>query len=247
MFGRFVLIAVLALGASPAAAQDLVADLSKHLVAITTGFTGTDVLLFGAMDADGEVVVVVTGPQADVTVRRKERVAGIWMNRTSLRFADVPSFYAVAASAPIDEIASDFVLARHRIGVPHLRLTPGLRDRNVTPETMEEFRQALIAVKQDQELYPRRVGQVNILGNRLFRTEMYFPANVPTGSYTIQIFLFRDGQVVNAQTTPLLISKIGFGADVFEFAHGQAAVYGFLAIVFAAVAGWLGGVVFRRA
>ena len=41
-----------------ARAESLVADLSSHLVAITTGFTGTDLLLFGAMDAEGDVVMI---------------------------------------------------------------------------------------------------------------------------------------------------------------------------------------------
>ena len=37
------------------AAQPLEADLSSHLVAITTGFTGSEVVLFGAVDGPGEI------------------------------------------------------------------------------------------------------------------------------------------------------------------------------------------------
>ena len=48
-----------------AQAVPLVADLSNHPVAITTGFTGTDVLLFGATDGPGDVVIVVSGRNAD--------------------------------------------------------------------------------------------------------------------------------------------------------------------------------------
>ncbi len=40
-------------------ASTLVADLSRHLVAISTGFAGTDVLLFGDTEGKGDLVVFV--------------------------------------------------------------------------------------------------------------------------------------------------------------------------------------------
>ncbi|HEY1432673.1 MAG TPA: TIGR02186 family protein, partial [Stellaceae bacterium] len=39
--------------ASVARAEGLVADLTSHLIAITTGFTGASVVLFGATDGPG--------------------------------------------------------------------------------------------------------------------------------------------------------------------------------------------------
>jgi uncharacterized protein (TIGR02186 family) len=84
------------------------------------------------------------------------------------------------------------------------------------------------------------------LGQRLFRANLVFPGNVPTGSYRVEVLLIRDGQVVSAQTTPLYISQAGVSADVYEFAHRQPALYGVLAIVLAVGSGWLAGVVFRR-
>ena len=59
------------LAAAPARpAEDLVADLSEHLIAITTGFTGTEVVMFGATEGSGDVVIIVRGPLSDATVRR---------------------------------------------------------------------------------------------------------------------------------------------------------------------------------
>jgi hypothetical protein len=75
---------------------------------------------------------------------------------------------------------------------------------------------------------------------------MDFPANVPTGIYTVEVYLLRKGEVVSAQTTPLIISKTGIGAEVFDFANRQAALYGLLAVLLAALAGWLGAVALRR-
>jgi len=231
--------------------QDLVADLSQHLVAITTGFTGTEVLLFGAVERPpeggppGEVAVVVRGPSTPVTMRRKSRVAGIWMNTASMTFDRVPSFYAVAASAPLRQIAAPQVRQRNKIGLDALELP--LPPAKASPNVAREWRDALIRAKQRNDLYAADVRPVVFLGARLFRTEVYFPANVPTGSYQVETYLLRDGQVVSAQTTPLIVSKVGVEATLTRFAAEQAAVYGLVAILVALLAGWGGYALFRKA
>jgi len=227
----------------PAAAQALVADLSEHLIAITTGFTGTDVLLFGATEGEGDVVVVVRGPPMGIVVRRQARVAGIWINEASLRFEGVPSYYALASSRPIEEIVPAELAARQQIGLSHLKLVPA---ENVSEREEVEFREALIRNKQRLGLFARAVGRVEFLGRRLFRTNVYFPANVPTGSYMVEVLLIRDGDIAQAQTTPLVVSKIGIGADAYEFAHRHSAAYGGVAIFGALMAGWFAHLAFRR-
>jgi uncharacterized protein (TIGR02186 family) len=243
-----LLFAVLVAGVAAsrsAWAQSLVADLSNHLIAINTGFIGTEVVLFGATDGPGDVAVVVQGPPTEVMVRRKARIAGIWINAASMEFQQVPSFYSVATNRPLEQIIGDAVLARHEIGLGHLGLAP-LSQGRASPERIREFREALIRNKQEEGLYGKSLGQVAFLGDRLFRTNVYFPANVPTGAYTVSVFLIRDGDVVSAQTTPLTVSKVGFSAEIFEFAMRQSTFYGISAIIFAVAAGWLAGAIFRK-
>ncbi|AWK86120.1 TIGR02186 family protein [Azospirillum thermophilum] len=224
--------------------QQLLADLSSHLIAITTGFTGTEVVLFGTTDGAGDVAIVVTGPRVPAVVRRKDRVAGIWVNTESLRFEQVPSFYTVATSRPLDQLVGRPVLERHQIGLPHLQLGP--QAEGLPPEEVAAFRAALIRNKQRAGLYALAFGQVAFLGERLFRTNIYFPANVPTGLYSVEALLIRDGEVVSAQTTPLVVSKIGFSAEVFDIARHRPVTYGIIAVVGAIAAGWLAGAAFRR-
>jgi uncharacterized protein (TIGR02186 family) len=234
----------LAVGPAAVHGNALIADLSKHLVAITTGFTGADVLLFGTIDGEGDIAVVVRGPNEDVVVRRKQRMAGIWVNRRNLTFRRVPAFYAVATTREITDFAPDSVLSRHQIGAEHLRFD---RPQRADDAEIREFREALLRNKRTAGLYPDGVGRVSVLGDRLFRTPVTFPANVPTGTYSVEVFLIRDGAVVGAQTTPLIVSKVGTEAEIFDFAHEQSALYGIVAIVIALVAGWLAGVIFRKA
>ena len=243
-FGLFGAGATL-LWSSATTAQALVADLSSHLIAITTGFTGTEVVLFGAVDGPGEVAVVVLGPKARLTVRRKEPVAGIWMNRRSVVFEQVPGFYALATSRPLGGLAPEPVLARHGIGLDRLTLMPA-GGRAPAPADLTLFREALVRSRLEAGLYSAGDGQVAFLGKRLFRTNIFFPADVVTGSYTVSVFLIRDGDVVSAQTAPLAVDKTGLGAEISEFAQRRPFWYGLAAVFGAFAIGWGAGTLLGR-
>jgi uncharacterized protein (TIGR02186 family) len=227
------------------AGEPLVADLTSHFVAITTGFTGANVVLFGATEAPGDIIVVVRGPNHDAVVRRKSRVAGIWMNTRQETFTGVPSYYAVYSTRPLDDIMPPAMRTLHDIGLANLRL--GVAGKGRAPQEIAVFREALIHERQQQGLYVDATGGFNILGGELFHLALGFPANVPTGNYTVQIFLIRDKQVVGAQTSPLYISQAGIDAEVNDFARRRALSYGVMAVVVAALFGWLASLPFRHA
>ncbi len=226
-------------------ADGLVADLSQRLVAITTGFAGTNVLLFGAVDGQGDVVVVVRGPDRPVTMHRKSRVLGVWANTAQMTFERAPSFYTVASSSPLEKIALDTVRVRHELGVGALRLE--LPPAKASPNVAKEWRAGLIRNFQRAGLYSREERPITFLGNRLFRVEIHLPANVPTGAYQAVTYLLRDGEVLSAQTMPLFVSKVGAEAYVFDFAVRHSAYYGLIAIAIALMAGWLAHLAFRKA
>jgi uncharacterized protein (TIGR02186 family) len=226
-----------------AEAQTLSADLSSHVIGITTGFVGANLVLFGSTDKPGDIAIVVRGPATDMTVRKKGKILGVWINRSSAVFHDAPSFYAVAASKPLKDIALPENLARHAIGLDNVELqsTEPLADKDLTT-----FRAALIRSQENADLYRGGVAPVTFLGEHLFRADMFFPANVPTGSYSVEVLLLSNGEVVGAQTTPLIVSRIGFSNGVFVVAHRHAALYGTGALIFAIAAGWAAGAIFRR-
>jgi len=235
--------AVLVSSTPSARAAQLVADLADHLVAITTGFTGADVLLFGATDSEGDIVVVVQGPRGPRSVRRKGRMAGIWVKGAEARFSEVPGYYWVGATRPVEDIVPDNVGALYQIGLRHLRLPA---PTGVPAESVGDFRTALIRAMQRDQLYSSAPARIAFLGNRLFRTDVRLPANAPVGPYTAAVYHLRGGEVISASLTPLLVSKVGFEARVYEFAHRYALAYGVLAVLIAAMAGWLANLVFRR-
>ena len=244
----FLLLVMALVGAAGASArgQALVADLSSHHVAITTGFTGAEVLLFGAVDGAGDIVVVITGPPENLVVRNKERIAGIWVNASTVEFAGVPNFYAVASSRPLSEITTPDVRENQQIGAENIVTKVAPRDRDRPAEELARFREALIRNKQKDGLFSVEPEDISVISNRLFRTRINFPSNMATGSYTAVVYLFRDGNAVQAVSTPILVEKVGLGAEVYNFAHQHSALYGLAAIIIAVFAGWLGGVIFRK-
>ncbi len=234
------------LTSGPAAiAQPLIADLSSRFIAITTGFTGTRLVLFGAAEGPGDVVVVVQGEDHDVIVRGKNRVAGIWVNTDSVAFKGVPSYYAVFSSRPLAAIASPTALAFQHIGRDNLRLDT---DGSYSAETSAGFRAALLEEEQRRKLYADETGSVTFpYGGRLFRADIDFPASVPTGKYRVEVFLFRDGAVAAGETISFDVSQVGIDAAINDFAQHWALAYGLLAVSAAGVAGWLASLPFRNA
>ncbi|WP_374379985.1 TIGR02186 family protein [Dongia sp.] len=242
--GLILALALLGLaGLRPAVAQaPLIADLDDHLIAITTGFAGADVLLFGTTDGPGDVIVVVRGPTSDVDVLRKERVGGIWINRKGLSFQNVPAVYMLAASKPLEELLPEDQRSYYQMGIGNVRMVP------VSPDDtdVKTFTEALVRAKQRNGLFSDLPARILFIGDRLFRVNLRVPSTVPTGTYLAEVYLVRDQKVVGAQTTPLVISKVGFGADIYDFAHRHSSSYGVIAVLVALFAGWMAHLAFRR-
>jgi uncharacterized protein (TIGR02186 family) len=242
----FLVLAFLLLPAAVARAdQPLLADLTSHLIAITTGFTGTSVVLFGATDGPGDIIIVVRGPERDVVVRQKRHLAGIWVNAHTVEFVAVPSYYAVFSNRALDRIAPPGMQALHQIGIKNVRLDP--RDPTRPADEIATFRTALLDEEQRAGVWSERPGSVSFLGDRLFRATIAFPSNVPTGTYLVEVLLLREGNVISGQTTPLVVSEIGLNADLGEFALGNPWLYGILAVAGASLLGWLASLAFREA
>ncbi len=228
--------------AVPPGRDELVVDLSRHEVSVALNYAGAELVLFGVTEGTGDVVVEVRGPRRTEVVRRKERMGGIWLNSDEVVFGNVPAFYALASSAPIDQILPAEELAQERIGVENLWLTP---NQKIAENEASAFRAALVRNKQRVNLFPSEPTEVKFLGNRLFRTDIHFPANASVGPYRVTVFLVRGGEVVRSASTPLILSRAGFEARIFDLAHTNGLAYGLLAIAIAGVAGWLASVFFR--
>jgi uncharacterized protein (TIGR02186 family) len=223
---------------------NLMLDLAQARVSITSAFQGESILLFGMYDPPGEIVVVVAGPPAHETVLRKRRFLGLWVTGGRQAFDNVPAYYFIAASQPLQRL-----LARGA-GGEILSLEDRLANVRAVgssdPARLAAYRTGLVEVRRRQGLYPANIGQVLIQGGRLFRAELPFPSRLPEGVYDVRVYLLRDGEIVAAVSRPLPVGKVGFSAELAGWAGKEGALYGLGAIAMALLLGWFGGAVMRR-
>lgn len=228
----------------------LVPEISQHEVRVRQGFTGTELLLYGAIldprgqRASGEydIVVVLKGPTDAVRIREKERVAGIWVNADSSDFRSVPSFYAIASSRPIDDIVGPRTAAIYELGVDYLQLSPTGR---IDPEQQARFASGLVDLKRRERLYVQDDTGVTISGNVLYQARIALPSSVQVGRYTAETFAISNGRVIASATAEVEVVKEGFERVVADRAEDSSFLYGLFAIFLSLFMGWAAGRLFQ--
>ena len=194
-------IVLLACGARQAAAERLVVSLSNHRVQITSNFVGEDLVLFGTVEPDPgktirrdnyDLVVTVTGPRKSFRTRRKARVLGIWVNTASREFVRVPSYLAVLSNRPFAQIANAETLRRQQIGLANFLLPQRIGVDIADTVHDDPFRLAFVRLESEQGLYREISNGVTFLTPAVFRAAIPLPADVPTGTYSIDVKLFAE-------------------------------------------------------
>jgi len=249
VFFLLLFLAVTVLEAAASYAQTgpqragLTIGLADNRIAITTGFDGSRLTLFGVRNEPGDLAIVVRGPRREMVVRHKDRIMGMWMNAEAVRFRQVPSYYDYAVSAPEGNLTSAARRRQLELGLDALDFRhAGREDASV----VERFATALIRNKQTEGHFPLMPGVIYFLSDNFFRASFDLPSSVPTGEYVIRAYLFRDGEVVGMRETTLRVGQEGFSARIYLFAHDQAFWYGLFAVLFAIFAGWSAWALLRR-
>ncbi|WP_425496096.1 TIGR02186 family protein [Paracoccus aestuariivivens] len=236
---------------APAAAEQIVADLSRDDVDITTSFDGSDIIIYGAIkreqpipqDAPLDVIVTVEGPARAVTVRHKERRLGIWVNTGKVSVASAPNFYVVATTRPLAKILYQDEDYRFRISVPlAIRAFSGAAEvDDVVPYT-----EALVRLREANDLYRLDDGAVTLAEQTLFRADVRLPANLIEGLYATRIFLLRDGRVIDTFRAPIEVRKVGLERWLYRLALEKPFLYGIMSLALAIAAGWGASAAFRQ-
>ena len=243
-----VLLALLLLGL-PVRAEEIVSGVSQSGVSITTNFDGTAILVYGAAIREApppdwpllQVIITVAGPDTPLVIRKKEHVAGIWLNRGAVKITSAPSFYAVATTGDIGDILSPEADAKYHVTIPQTIEADG-------PETADQgqYIAALQRIRMKSGSYKLAQDSVLLLRQALFRTDITLPANLVEGSYRVRIFLTRGGQVVDMQENRIEVHKAGLERTLYNLAIQQPLIYGVLSLLMAMVAGWGASELFKR-
>ena len=247
---------LLMIGASEAArAENLIVSVSNHRITVTPNYSGEELVLFGSIERDSkskppgtayDIVVTVSGPRGDMVTRRKERKLGIWVNVDSREFIQVPSYLGIFSNRPIDDIAANDVQRRQQIGLANFSLPQRMGPDIANTVASDPFRSSFVRLRAEHGLYREQTNALTFLTPTLFRTGIPLPAEVPTGTYTIDIKLFANGAFLTKTETAFEIVKVGFEQFVANSARYHGLLYGLATAMMAIMTGWLASIIFRR-
>lgn len=227
----------------------LVPEVSQSRIEVRQGFTGANLLLYGAVIAPRgsrdqyDIVVVLKGPTEAVRIREKDRIAGIWMNAADTDFRSAPSFFAVASSRPISEIVDERTAAIYELGTDFIQLSPS---GQIDPAEQERFARGLVELRQRQGLYQQNPDGVRISEGVLYQARIDLPSNVTTERYTAETFAIARGRVLASATAQIEVEKVGLEGRVVAAAQRWSFFYGLGAIALSLAMGWVAGRLFAR-
>ena len=238
-------------GSVQAADPRLVPDVSNRAIDIQYSFTGEELLLFGAILYPGQrlpsdradIVVVLKGPVRPIVLREKQRVAGIWVNASSIRLRTSPGFYAIGSSRPIDNLVDERTAAIFELGLSNLSMSPtGFSEA----KKLERFEGGLIDLYRRLGLFYENPRAVEISEGVLYRARIPVPARVPVGNYRAETYLISKGRVIAVASRDVEIRKAGFERFVALAAQRHGFLYGLTAVLLSLVLGYGASAIFRR-
>jgi len=245
------LAALLLPAAALAADPRLVPDVSSRAIDIQYSFTGEELLLFGAIlypgqrlpDDRADIVVVLKGPVRPIVLREKSRVAGIWVNASSIRLRTSPGFYAIGSSRPIDKLVDERTAAIFELGLANLSMSPsGFSEA----KKLERFEAGLTDLYRRSGLFVENPAAVEITEGVLYRARIPVPARVPVGTYRAETYLISRGRVLAVASRDVQIRKAGFERFVALAAQRHGFLYGLSAVFLSLVLGYGASAIFRR-
>ncbi len=244
------LIFWLLLALPAAASETIVAGLSQNRISITSDFTGSEILIYGAVKREEaipkapplHVIVTVEGPSMAMSVRKKARVAGIWINDETVQIGRAPSFYAIATTGFMQEVLSETENLRYQITIPRAIRAVGISEQ---AQDAPGFIEALIRVMSAEDSYRLSERSVQLTEQTLFRTDILLPSNLIEGPYRVRIFLTRGGVVVDHLERRINVRKEGLERYLYNLSREHSLVYGLLSLFLAVAAGYGASAAFR--
>jgi len=203
--------------------------LDKFKIEITSNFLGEEILLFGQLEENREVIVVFEGELKNAKLLSKIKNGVFWINQTK-DLNEIPSFFAIFSS-PKKSLNELFLISD--ITSKHYLISD-------YSEELYKIRSAL----ENKGLYYEE-GLDNAEGNLFFK-KFKIPDNIPAGNINISFYEIIDNEIVSKNQKSLIIEKKGLSNKLELLLSEQSFFYVFILIVFSIVFSILSNLVFRK-
>ncbi|PKY10472.1 hypothetical protein B1757_10045 [Acidithiobacillus marinus] len=225
-----------------AATSPLVMATNIQEVRVTSGFTGENVLVYGAISGPGQVIVVLRSPDSTEAMQKKTRSGPIWLNGAKVTVTGAPGIWQRLSSAPVRELLPEMVLQQQGLTrsslLSHTHFAP-------QPESLHLWQQAFLKQKTRHQQY--RVVPTGVkIREGLFTASIQLPAALPLGHYQLTTYLVRQQQIVAVDKEQIDVRQVGFQAWIARFAEQHAWLYGVVLTFILAALGFGLGIIMRR-
>jgi uncharacterized protein (TIGR02186 family) len=236
---------------STIAKEKVVFGLSQNQVSITPNFSGTEIIVYGAIDrtnldksitAPLDIIITLSSIPKSISVRKKTPVFNVWTNTQVMDRVFAPDYYSVLSTRPIKDILTPEQDKLFSIQIENTIYMPN-HQKYITFDT-NAFRDALIRLRRQSDLYREAFDGVIITEGALFQARLQLPDNIVSGDYRVRIFLVKNKRVQDVLISDIYVRKAGLERILHELAHDKPLQYGLISVFYALVVGWLAFKVF---
>lgn len=243
MMHRLIYLAVFILFAANAQASVLSASLSEVIVEKDLSFKGVDITVKGERTPGDEIAILLLGPSKAYKIIKKEKFYGMWLNSKQYTLPFAHSYYRMAASKNLGQIANDETL--RSLGF-QLNNNDCFAKEPASPVEIHDFCNAFYKYKVNSGLYETEMVPIFTTENSHFKGTFNVPQSVPTGIYHVHIFSFnKHGKLTDKTQLYFLVRNGKVFQTLADFATNYPLTHSLLAITFALTVGGLVGLMFN--
>lgn len=242
-----LLCSTAATGGAFAGAPPAPLTVSPKRIPVTSFYHGSTLTADIVVPSGSDIALKLEGGRSRVIFNRRGRVFFLWMNVGDVSIDNAPHAYVLHTSTELSEMASHETLRRLGLGLEALEPQIETRGEGIDRETMLlEF----LNYKEKSRLYRLSYGSLRPDlqedEHDHYSVSIPLPSTIPVGTYSVGLYVFRDGRVVEEAREAVTIEKTGFPRFVSRLAREHPGEYGLLAIVVAVMAGFFIGLIFSH-
>ena len=203
--------------------------LDKFKIEINSNFLGEEILIFGQLEENREVVIVFEGNLKNAKLLSKIKEGIFWINQTK-DLNKIPSFFAIFTSP--------------KKSLNELFLIPEITSKHYLISDYSEELYRIRSALENKGLYHEE--ELENAESNLFFKKFKIPDNIPAGSINISFYEILNNEIISKSKKTLIIEKKGLSNKLELLLSEQSFFYVFILIIFSIVFSILSNLVFRK-